>query len=400
MKSFKELKSQISEAHQEVSADFKVTASGRKVPVQRKSVKDTDDNEMNDKEVKEGAVPAHMQGKQKPYVSSDGKGNFEVLGNKGQTKATFSRKEHGTEAQKKAQAHLRSKYDEYMKEDTELEEGVSIHRVSVTVTDPHHPATTMRSKKHEKRVKVKANDREHAIDSALHYYKKKGYKVHDHNYIGTVNEETQIDEAVDKQEQRFLQLARLGLVDKGDVSKLRTAMEQLKADKPLTTQQRTLLLAVTSDLISLVTGDDAIFNRAKMDVRKEDTQLELDEGENKQMKGKDPCWKGYQMVGMKDKNGKKVPNCVPEETEVEEGYVSLAQQRAVWATRKDGGKGHPDNKKKSVKEEKEKDEPPFDPDPPKKNPVATAGKYGQGYSTAKHLARLALQKQQQKAKNK
>lgn len=25
----------------------------------------------------------------------------------------------------------------------------------------------------------------------------------------------------------------------------------------------------------------------------------------------DPCWKGYEMVGMKDKNGKKVPNCVP-----------------------------------------------------------------------------------------
>ena len=32
-----------------------------------------------------------------------------------------------------------------------------------------------------------------------------------------------------------------------------------------------------------------------------------------------------------------------------EGYVSMAQQRAVWATRKDGGKGHPDNKKKRKK---------------------------------------------------
>ena len=36
-----------------------------------------------------------------------------------------------------------------------------------------------------------------------------------------------------------------------------------------------------------------------------------------------------------------------------EGYVNLAQQRAVWATRKDGGKGHPDNKKKMKKEEVE-----------------------------------------------
>ena len=31
------------------------------------------------------------------------------------------------------------------------------------------------------------------------------------------------------------------------------------------------------------------------------------------MKGPDPCWKGYKMVGKKTKNGKQVPNCVPEE---------------------------------------------------------------------------------------
>ncbi|MBC7651182.1 MAG: hypothetical protein H7101_05485 [Deinococcales bacterium] len=26
----------------------------------------------------------------------------------------------------------------------------------------------------------------------------------------------------------------------------------------------------------------------------------------------DPSWKGYEKVGMKEKGGKKVPNCVPE----------------------------------------------------------------------------------------
>ena len=26
---------------------------------------------------------------------------------------------------------------------------------------------------------------------------------------------------------------------------------------------------------------------------------------------KNPCWKGYEAIGMKKKNGKKVPNCVP-----------------------------------------------------------------------------------------
>ena len=33
--------------------------------------------------------------------------------------------------------------------------------------------------------------------------------------------------------------------------------------------------------------------------------------EAKKMKGKDPCWKGYEMIGKKNKNGKEVPNCVP-----------------------------------------------------------------------------------------
>jgi hypothetical protein len=32
----------------------------------------------------------------------------------------------------------------------------------------------------------------------------------------------------------------------------------------------------------------------------------------------DACWVGYKAVGMKMKNGKKVPNCVPEETELSE----------------------------------------------------------------------------------
>lgn len=41
---------------------------------------------------------------------------------------------------------------------------------------------------------------------------------------------------------------------------------------------------------------------------------------------------------------------------------------------------------KSVKQ----DDPPFEPDAPKKNPSATAGKFGQGYSTARHLARQGI----------
>jgi predicted ABC-type ATPase len=43
--------------------------------------------------------------------------------------------------------------------------------------------------------------------------------------------------------------------------------------------------------------------------------------EEKKMKGPDPCWKGYQMVGKKKKNGKEVPNCVP----VDEAFETFVE---------------------------------------------------------------------------
>jgi len=39
--------------------------------------------------------------------------------------------------------------------------------------------------------------------------------------------------------------------------------------------------------------------------------------ENKEAKQDgDPCWKGYEMIGMKKKGGKEVPNCVKKEESV------------------------------------------------------------------------------------
>ena len=45
------------------------------------------------------------------------------------------------------------------------------------------------------------------------------------------------------------------------------------------------------------------------------------------------------------------------------------------------------------------EDPPFDPDPPKKNPIAKAGKHGLGHSTAKHLAHQGMAKAIKKAKD-
>ena len=40
----------------------------------------------------------------------------------------------------------------------------------------------------------------------------------------------------------------------------------------------------------------------------------------------DACWKGYKQVGLKDKNGKKVPNCVPEAYEIGHDYANHTKE--------------------------------------------------------------------------
>jgi hypothetical protein len=45
--------------------------------------------------------------------------------------------------------------------------------------------------------------------------------------------------------------------------------------------------------------------------------------ESKIAEDKGPCWKGYQQIGMKDKGGKQVPNCVPNESIIKEAGVPM-----------------------------------------------------------------------------
>lgn len=54
----------------------------------------------------------------------------------------------------------------------------------------------------------------------------------------------------------------------------------------------------------------------------------------------------------------------------------------------------PSEKKEKMK--KEERDPPFTPDKPKKNPGVVPGKHGAGPSIAKHLAKMAMKKQQEK----
>jgi hypothetical protein len=45
-----------------------------------------------------------------------------------------------------------------------------------------------------------------------------------------------------------------------------------------------------------------------------------------------PCWKGYRQVGMKDKGGRQVPNCVPNESVVKEGRSVKSIQSDYFKT--------------------------------------------------------------------
>ena len=67
--------------------------------------------------------------------------------------------------------------------------------------------------------------------------------------------------------------------------------------------------------------------------------------EENRLDEKKPCWTGYKQVGMKEKNGKEVPNCVPinEESEGLWGNIHAKRERGE-SPAKPGDKGYPDKK--------------------------------------------------------
>ena len=58
----------------------------------------------------------------------------------------------------------------------------------------------------------------------------------------------------------------------------------------------------------------------------------------------DPCWDGYEMIGMKKKNGKKVPNCVPEEAEIEEAAIDAKGHKSSTGGLTQKGRDYYNNK--------------------------------------------------------
>jgi glycerol-3-phosphate cytidylyltransferase-like family protein len=59
--------------------------------------------------------------------------------------------------------------------------------------------------------------------------------------------------------------------------------------------------------------------------KSEGTEMKISDIVNE---AKGPCWKGYQQIGMKNKNGKKVPNCVP----VSENEITVENADEIYGT--------------------------------------------------------------------
>ena len=68
----------------------------------------------------------------------------------------------------------------------------------------------------------------------------------------------------------------------------------------------------------------------------------------------DACWKGYKQVGMKDKNGKQVPNCVPEAYDIGHDYAkhttSMTPGQDGYDPNYQGGSYVPSNTKNNNKQ--------------------------------------------------
>lgn len=179
----------------------------------------------------------------------------------------------------------------------------------------------------------------------------------------SINESELIEEMADE-DKRLAVLVRAGLYDAKKLNVLKRAMD--KSAGEMTPAERTILIDLLHKLINVIDSNQALYSKVKQAVREgtldEATTIKdppallimrrkairmFPDGKRVVMyyidklskyisipydefgiapanaipvaEGLDKaCWKGYEAVGMKKKNGKKVPNCVPVSEESDE----------------------------------------------------------------------------------
>jgi hypothetical protein len=94
-------------------------------------------------------------------------------------------------------------------------------------------------------------------------------------------------------------------------------------------QLKSLSVRILGESDVMISKNDPQLNQKVNDAKKTNKSIETYES-----KDENPCWKGFKKVGMKTKNGKEVPNCVPikkkkknESVVVTEWVKSIAEQK-------------------------------------------------------------------------
>lgn len=84
-----------------------------------------------------------------------------------------------------------------------------------------------------------------------------------------MDENTEIVEAQDPEMEKVKQLVRIGLMNKKDMTKIVRALTLMKEGKPVPQKERKILFDMLGELIGMITGDDAMFNKARKAVKEE-----------------------------------------------------------------------------------------------------------------------------------
>jgi hypothetical protein len=98
-----------------------------------------------------------------------------------------------------------------------------------------------------------------------------GAKIGEPQPAGDANNDADGRAKSQKAMARMYQLAQNGLVDKGQVSSLNSAMKAMMSGSPLSSPQRLVMLDVMQSLMDLIGDDASLVSRIKQDLGKQKT---------------------------------------------------------------------------------------------------------------------------------
>jgi hypothetical protein len=149
---------------------------------------------------------------------------------------------------------------------------------STTTVDHHHDAHKLgynRSESDYKNSSHSANGLTHKTTGS----NATGHKIHISASKPQHESFEQIDESEDKTISRLKQLVRFGLMDKSKLPILSRSIKSLEKGQVTNPTERSTLFELLNELIGLVTGDDAMFAKVRMNVQKPENQIRNEESE-------------------------------------------------------------------------------------------------------------------------